>query len=425
MQNLHLLGSGPSGAYANTYFYKNSYGKKFVVKEPHYEANNFNEITHDQVREIAILRYLPKHPNIVNFMGYLDNKIVTAYAGRTLAKYLPRKKYKSLVYQLIEGVSFLHLNKIAHRDLSNKNIVIKGGRLVIIDFGMARYMATEIPGESTYTSHVTSLWHRAPELLSAEKSTLNYDARKIDDWSVGILITEIMGGISWLRGSRSKDQKLIFTNINVDNIISYLKQFYLSRWFEEVEYLLRGFLNKDPLLRLGCINANQYLKLNIGVESKPINLYPLKHRTVELKQIRMKQINMLVKFIKKINCNTRLLSISCSIMDAYQSMVYDSEWEIVAYASLSLASKIIENEVLKSINISKKKYLERNISEKQTKIINILDCQLIYEIMEDYLSTEYTDIEQKKIILINDYNISAKQMALKLKTLIKINYYNS
>ena len=34
MQGLHLMGSGPSGAYANTFLYKNNSGKKFVVKEP-------------------------------------------------------------------------------------------------------------------------------------------------------------------------------------------------------------------------------------------------------------------------------------------------------------------------------------------------------------------------------------------------------
>ena len=40
MQGLHLMGSGPSGAYANTYLYKDNMGKKFVVKEPHSENNN-------------------------------------------------------------------------------------------------------------------------------------------------------------------------------------------------------------------------------------------------------------------------------------------------------------------------------------------------------------------------------------------------
>ena len=232
---------------------------------------------------------------------------------------------------------------------------------------MARYMASELPGTNTYTSHVTSLWHRAPELLKAETSTLNYDARKVDDWSLGILITEILGGISWLRGNKSRDQKHIIKNINVDNIIKYLKQFYASRWFEQAEVLIKGFLTIDPIMRLGSIDAVQYLNLDIPLETKPCAIYPLKHKTFELKQIRMKQITLLVKFINKIKCNNRLLSVSCSIMDAYQSKIYDSEWETVVYASLSLASKIIENDVLKSINITKKIYLLGDISKKTRK----------------------------------------------------------
>ena len=43
----------------------------------------------------------------------------------------------------------------------------------------------------------------------------------------------------------------------------------------------------------------------------------------------MQQICILAKFIKKIKCNNRLLSVSCSIMDAYQSCIYDSDWETV------------------------------------------------------------------------------------------------
>ena len=56
--------------------------------------------------------------------------------------------------------------------------------------------------------------------------------------------------------------------------------------------------------------------------------------------------------------------------------------------------------------------------KKQEKIVNTLNCQLIYQIMEDYLDIEYVNIEFKKIILVNDYNISAQKMALKLKTML-------
>ena len=44
--------------------------------------------------------------------------------------------------------------------------------------------------------------------------------------------------------------------------------------------------------------------------------------------------------------------------------------------------------------------------------------------MEDYLQIDNIDIELKKQILINDYNISAEKMARKLKTMLKFKDFN-
>jgi cyclin-dependent kinase 8/11 len=50
---------------------------------------------------------------------------------------------KSLMWQLINGVSYLHQNWIMHRDLKPSNVLVMGegpeqGRVKIGDFGLAR-----------------------------------------------------------------------------------------------------------------------------------------------------------------------------------------------------------------------------------------------------------------------------------------------
>ena len=46
---------------------------------------------------------------------------------------------KSYINQLLEGVAFMHTNKILHRDLKAANILVsRNGQLKIADWGLAR-----------------------------------------------------------------------------------------------------------------------------------------------------------------------------------------------------------------------------------------------------------------------------------------------
>lgn len=47
--------------------------------------------------------------------------------------------FQDLMFQLINGVDFLHSNRIIHRDLKPQNVLISSdGQLKLADFGLAR-----------------------------------------------------------------------------------------------------------------------------------------------------------------------------------------------------------------------------------------------------------------------------------------------
>lgn len=70
---------------------------------------------------------------------------------------------KTLMRQLIAGVSYLHNNWVIHRDLKTSNILYNNkGDLKICDFGLARQYGSPL---RAYTHIVVTLWYRAPELL--------------------------------------------------------------------------------------------------------------------------------------------------------------------------------------------------------------------------------------------------------------------
>jgi serine/threonine-protein kinase ULK/ATG1 len=91
------------------------------------------------------------------------------------------------IKQLIHGLIFLHSNKIIHKDLKPKNILITEDNILkISDFGFARYIESE---DNISTICGTPLY-MSPELF---KNDTIYDY-KSDYWSMGIIIYFIMTG---------------------------------------------------------------------------------------------------------------------------------------------------------------------------------------------------------------------------------------
>lgn len=88
------------------------------------------------------------------------------------------------MYQILQGLAFIHKHGFFHRDLKPENLLCMGPELVkIADFGLAR----EIRSKPPYTDYVSTRWYRAPEVLL--RST-NYSS-PIDVWAVGCIMAEV------------------------------------------------------------------------------------------------------------------------------------------------------------------------------------------------------------------------------------------
>lgn len=88
---------------------------------------------------------------------------------------------KCLAKQLLEGVAYIHSQKLLHRDIKSANILLnRKGELKLGDFGLGRKFKND--GNLTYK--VVTLWYRAPELILGYKK---YDY-KVDVWSVGCVL---------------------------------------------------------------------------------------------------------------------------------------------------------------------------------------------------------------------------------------------
>ncbi|GAA6062054.1 hypothetical protein JCM10212_005039 [Sporobolomyces blumeae] len=94
---------------------------------------------------------------------------------------------EQITIDLLSAVSYLHENRVAHRDINPSNVVLDGrGRAVLIDFGIAIRPADEVEGSMHF--EVGTGPYRAPELIFASRS---YDAFALDLWALGATLAEL------------------------------------------------------------------------------------------------------------------------------------------------------------------------------------------------------------------------------------------
>lgn len=96
-------------------------------------------------------------------------------------------RVKNILYQVLQGVAFLHQHHILHRDLKPSNVLLNHeGEVKLCDLGLSTFFSE---GQALSLTVVT-LWYRAPEVLFEFK---NYST-PIDMWSVGCILAEMLLG---------------------------------------------------------------------------------------------------------------------------------------------------------------------------------------------------------------------------------------
>ncbi|XP_057656672.1 cyclin-dependent kinase 4 [Diorhabda carinulata] len=153
------------------------------------------------LREIALLRQLNTfdHPNIVRLLDVCHGQqmekelimyLVFEHVEQDLATYIEKNskgfcsiEIRNLAKEILQGVDFLHSNRVVHRDLKPQNLLVThDGHIKLADFGLAKSYDFEMQ----LTSVVVTLWYRAPEVLLG----LTY-ATPVDIWSIGCIIVEL------------------------------------------------------------------------------------------------------------------------------------------------------------------------------------------------------------------------------------------
>ena len=163
------------------------------------EAQTASALNHPHICTIYEVGEEKDHPYIA--MEYVEGEILTKLIP---PEGLGAEAVLRFGVQIADALCYAHERGIIHRDLKSSNLMISpGGRIKILDFGLAKHIRSENlekvsqfqPGLTEEGSLMGTLHYLAPEVLRGEPSGYQSDI-----WAAGVVLYEMTTGRLPFRG---------------------------------------------------------------------------------------------------------------------------------------------------------------------------------------------------------------------------------
>jgi len=180
-------------------------------------------------------------------MEYCDQDLYQLYKAQPNGRF-PMHKVQKYMHQITSGLAYMHLNGIAHRDISLENILIQRDTdsCKLCDFGLSTLtcqMRSEIAGKAYYM---------APEV----RVGIYYNPELADIWSLGILFFILLTGVPPMEEASIKDACFRY-------ITKYGLSKLIQKWQIQIDPLAMDLISKmlcvDPLQRISVSEISIHL----------------------------------------------------------------------------------------------------------------------------------------------------------------------
>lgn len=166
-------------------------------------------------------------------------------------KSIPIKCVLKIIFEIGLGLSFLHKNRMTHRDLKSDNILIHNGVCKIGDFGFSNDV-------SRMETKLGTAPYMAPELVDHERKHYN---NKVDIWALGVIMYNLMTSEYYFFKKR---KYALYWEI-LSKPFSIPEEFR-EKWSPALQDLLAKCFRKDPKKR---ISIGSFLNHKVFSEIRP------------------------------------------------------------------------------------------------------------------------------------------------------------
>ena len=206
---------------------------KNIIKN---EFNIMRKLSHINIIKVYDLIIDEKLNNVYIFMEYFEHGDLGKYLGGNT---LEETYVNTFSIQIKNGLQYLYLQNIVHRDIKPQNILVSNNKILkIIDFGLSKNISMNSEMMDTICG---SPLYMAPEIIKKKNYTI-----KSDIWSFGVIIYEMIYGYTPFRAN------------NIYSLIEILQNSHIKfpkhNISSECIDLLKCMLRKDPNDRIDWDN---------------------------------------------------------------------------------------------------------------------------------------------------------------------------
>ncbi|XP_063154953.1 serine/threonine-protein kinase MAK isoform X1 [Candoia aspera] len=238
------------------------------------EVKSLKKLNHANV--IKLKEVIRENDHLYFVFEYMKENLYQLMKDRN--KLFPESVIRNIMYQILQGLAFIHKHGFFHRDMKPENLLCMGPELVkIADFGLARELRSQPP----YTDYVSTRWYRAPEVLL--RSSIY--SSPIDIWAVGSIMAELytlrplfpgtsevdeIFKICQVLGTPKKNdwpegyQLAAAMNFRFPQCISLNLKTLIPNASNEALYLMSEMLNWDPKKRPTATQALKFPYFQVG-----------------------------------------------------------------------------------------------------------------------------------------------------------------